>query len=197
VLPIEPKGANVSAKELRAWETLSRKTTLHPSKFLTVESHTVKLPDGRVIPDWPWIIIPNAAIVLPMTDEGCFLCFRQVKYAIQGPSLAPVGGMIEAHERPLQAAKRELLEEMGCRASERVNLGTYLLDPNRGIASMHLFLARGAHKVSEPHSDDLEDQELVPLSRAELENALRAGEFKVLSWTAVVSLALNYLDANP
>jgi ADP-ribose pyrophosphatase len=197
VLPIEPKGANVSAKELRAWETLSRKTTLHPSKFLTVESHTVKLPDGRVIPDWPWIIIPNAAIVLPMTDEGRFLCFRQVKYAIQGSSLAPVGGMIEAHERPLQAAKRELLEEMGCRASERVNLGTYLLDPNRGIASMHLFLARGAHKVSEPHSDDLEDQELVPLSRAELENALRAGEFKVLSWTAVVSLALNYLDANP
>ena len=184
----------MSAKELRAWETLSRKTLLNPSKFLTVESHTVKLPDGQIIPDWPWLVIPDAAIVLAMKDDDRFLCFRQTKYAIQGTSLAPVGGMIEAHETPLQAAKRELLEEMGCQATEWVNLGSYLLDPNRGIASMHLFLARGAHQVAEPDSDDLEDQELLLLTRDELENAMRAGDFKILSWTACVSLALNYLD---
>jgi len=102
--------------------------------------------------------------------------------------------MIEAHETPLEAARRELLEEMGCQAAEWVKLGSYLLDPNRGIASMHLFLARGAHQVAEPDSDDLEDQELLLLTRDELENAMWAGEFKILSWTACVSLALNYLD---
>ena len=42
-------------------------------------------------------------------------------------------------------------------------------------------------------SDDLEDQELLLLSRAEIESALREGAFKVLAWSAVVAMALNYI----
>jgi ADP-ribose pyrophosphatase len=186
----------VSKKELRVWETVSRKTILNFSKFLTVESHTVKLPDGEIIPDWAWLIISSAAIVLALTDNDKFLCFRQTKYAIEGTSLAPVGGMLEPDETPIDAANRELLEEMGYEASEWVNLGSYILDPNRGIATMHLFLALNAKRVAEPDSDDLEDQELLLLSRDELENALQAGEFKVLAWSAVVAMSLNHLYAS-
>lgn len=181
-------------KELRVWETVSRKTILKHNRFLTVESHTVKLPDGQIIPDWAWLIIPSAAIVLAVTPEEKFLCFRQTKYAVEGTSLAPVGGMLEPDETPLEAGKRELLEEMGYEASEWINLGGYILDPNRGIATMHLFLALNAKKVTEPNSDDLEDQKRLLLTRSEIENALVAGEFKVLAWTTVVSMSLNYLD---
>jgi ADP-ribose pyrophosphatase len=185
----------VNKKELRAWETVSKKTILKHSKFLTVESHAIKLPDGQIIPDWPWLIIPSAVIVLAVTREDQFLCFRQTKYAIKGTSLAPVGGMLEPDETPLAAAKRELLEEMGCAASEWVDLGGYILDPNRGIATMYLFLALNAQKVAEPDSDDLEDQELLVLTRNEIETALRTGGFKILAWSACVALALNYLSA--
>ena len=181
-------------KALRAWETLSRKTILQHGKFLTVESHTIKLPDGRIIPDWAWIIIPSAAIVLPVTPQGRFLCFRQTKYAVEGTTLAPVGGMLEPGEAPLEAAKRELLEELGCTASEWVPLGSYTLEPNRGMASMHLYLARNAVQSARPDSDDLEDQEILSLSKSELEEALRTGQFKILAWSAVVALALNYLN---
>lgn len=183
----------MSKKELRVWETVLRKTILKHSKFLTVESHTIKLPDGQTISDWAWLIIPSAAIVLAMTEDNKFLCFRQTKYAIEGTSLAPVGGMLEANEKPIDAAKRELLEEMGYASSDWVNLGSHILDPNRGIATMHLFLALNAKRVSEPNSDDLEDQELLFLTRNEIENALKAGEFKILSWSAVVAMSLNYL----
>jgi ADP-ribose pyrophosphatase len=184
----------VTRKKLRVWQTVSRKIILQHSKFLTMESHTVRLPDGRIIDDWPWLIIPSAAIVLAATPENQFLCFRQTKYAIKGTSLAPVGGMLEPGETPILAAKRELLEEMGCQASEWVHLGSPVMDPNRGIATMHLFLALNARKVAEPDSDDLEDQELLSLGRLEIEKALQAGEFKVLAWSAVVALALNYLS---
>jgi ADP-ribose pyrophosphatase len=181
-------------KELRLWITVSRKTILHHNKFLTVENHVVKLPDGKVISDWPWLIIPSAAIVLPVTKDGKFLCFRQTKYAIEGTSLAPVGGMLEPDEEPLDAAKRELLEEMGCTSSDWVSLGSHILDPNRGIATMHLFLALNAEQVAQPNTDDLEDQELLSLTRNEIESALNAGEFKILSWSAIVALSLNYLN---
>ena len=186
----------MSENKLRVWETVSRKTILSHSKFLTVESHTVKLPDGQIIPDWAWLIIPSAAIVLAVTEGNKFLCFRQTKYAVEGTSLAPVGGMLEPNEKPLDAAKRELLEEMGYEASEWVSLGSHILDPNRGIATMHLFLALNAKQIATPDSDDLEDQELLLLSRRELENALNAGEFKILAWSAVVAMSLNYLNTS-
>lgn len=173
--------------------TVSRETILEHNKFLTVESHTVKLPNGQIIPDWAWLIIPSAAIVLAVTEDNKFLCFRQTKYAVEGTSLAPVGGMLEKNETPLSAAKRELLEEMGYEAPNWVNLGSHILDPNRGIATMHLFLALNATKAAEPNSDDLEDQELLILSRIEIESALNAGEFKILAWSAVVAMSLNYL----
>lgn len=182
-------------KELRAWETISRKTILRFSKFLTVESHAIKLPDGQIIPDWPWLIIPNAAIVLAVTEDKKFLCFRQTKYAVDGTSLAPVGGMLEPNETSLDAAKRELLEEVGYEAPEWIDLGSYILDPNRGIATMYLFLALNAKHVAKPNSDDLEDQVLLFLSRNEIKNALKKGEFKILAWSAVVAMALNYLNA--
>jgi ADP-ribose pyrophosphatase len=185
----------VSKKELRPWETLSRKTILSHGKFLTVEEHSIKLPDGQVISNWPWLIIPSAAIVLPVSADGNFLCFRQTKYAVEGTTLAPVGGMLEPGESPLAAGKRELLEEMGCKASDWVNLGSYILDPNRGIASMHLFLALNARQVAMPVSDDLEDQEVLSLSKDEIEQALKGGEFKIMAWSAVVAMSLNYLNA--
>jgi ADP-ribose pyrophosphatase len=188
------KGEKVSNKELRAWKTISRKTILKHSKFLTVESHAIKLPDGQIIPDWPWLIIPSAAIVLAVTDDKKFLCFRQTKYALEEPSLAPVGGMLEPNEKPLDAAKRELLEEMGYETSDWIDLGSYILDPNRGIATMYLFLALNAKQVAKPNSDDLEDQELLFLTQNEIENALKTGEFKILAWSAVVAMSLNYLN---
>ena len=184
----------MSKKELRVWETVSRKTILSHNKFLTVENHVVKLSDGQIISDWAWLIIPSAAIVLALTTDNKFLCFRQTKYAIEGTSLAPVGGMLEPNETSLASAKRELLEETGYEAQEWVNLGSHILDPNRGIATMHLFLALNAKQVAKPNSDDLEDQELLFLSRSEIENALKTGNFKILAWSAVVAMSLNYLN---
>lgn len=187
--------STMSRINLRPWETISREAILDCGKFLKVERHAVRLPDGRVIPDWPWVIGPDAAIVLAVTNDGRFLCFRQTKYAIDGVALAPVGGMLEPGEEPLAAAQRELLEETGYEAATWVRLGSHVLDPNRGVGTMHLFLALGARWVAELNSDDLEDQELLLLSRAEIEHALREGAFKVLAWSAVVAMALHYLEA--
>ena len=185
----------MNGSDMQMWETVSKETVLDQGKFLRVESHVVKLPDGRVIPDWAWVIAPDAAIVLPVTADGRFLCFRQTKYAVDGTTLAQVGGMLEPGEDPLDAARRELREEMGYEAAEWIDLGRYVLDPNRGVATMHLFLALNARRVAEPDSDDLEEQELLLLSRDEIETSLRAGEFKVVAWAAVVALALGRLNS--
>ncbi len=172
------------------WKTLARRTVLDLGSRLVVENHTIELPNGHVIPDWPWIISPDFAIVVAVTDDDEFLCFRQTKYAVEGPTLAPVGGYLDSDEDPLEAARRELLEETGYQAETWITLGHYVVDGNRGNGTGHLFLARGAHQVAEANADDLEEQQLLFLSRAETANALAKGEFKVLSWATAVALAL-------
>jgi ADP-ribose pyrophosphatase len=182
---------------MQPWKTLSRRVLLRHNKFLTVEVHAVELPDGRVIDDWAWVITPDFVNIVATTETGQFLCFRQTKYAVAGISLAPPGGYIEPGEDPLAAAQRELLEETGYAAPEWVSLGHYAVDSNRGAGTAYFFLARQAHRVADPIADDLEEQELLLLSRAEVEAALAAGEFKALPWAAVMALALFYLRQSP
>lgn len=175
---------------MQSWKTLARRTVLTEGKFLTVELHTVEFPDGRVINDWPWVITPDYINVAAVTTEGRFICFRQGKYAIEGISLAPVGGYLEPGEQPLAAARRELWEETGYEAAEWISLGSYAVDGNRGAGTGYLFLARGAHRVGEPHADDLEEQELLLLSEQEVRAALDGHEFKILAWATCMALAL-------
>ncbi|MFQ5578233.1 MAG: NUDIX hydrolase [Anaerolineae bacterium] len=179
---------------MQPWKTLARKTILKHGKYLTVEEHTIELPDGQLLTGWPWIITPDFVNVLAVTQGGQFLCFRQTKYAAEGVTLAPVGGYLEPGEDALAAARRELLEETGYESSDWVHLGSYSVDGNRGAGVAHLFLARRARRVADINADDLEEQELLHLTRAEVETALANGQFKVLPWVAVVALALQQLS---
>ena len=179
---------------LQPWVTLSRQVVLSQPPFLVVENHVVQLPDGRVVASWPWVITPDYANVVAETEDGLYLCFRQTKYAVPGTTLAVVGGYLEPGEEPLHAAQRELREETGHEAAEWISLGDYWVDANRGAGHAHLFLARRAHPVAAIRSDDLEEQQLLHLSRAQLGAALARGEFRVLAWAAAVSLALSRLE---
>lgn len=179
---------------MQPWKTISRKVVYHFGKFLTIESHEIELPDGRRLKDWPWLVAPDFALVVARTTDGRFLCFRQTKYAVKGITLAPVGGHIEEGEDPLAAAKRELLEETGYSAPDWHSLGSFAGTGNRGGGDGHLFLALNAQRECDPHSDDLEEQELLFLTQREVEEALMRGEFKVLGWTAGIALALRFLE---
>jgi 8-oxo-dGTP pyrophosphatase MutT (NUDIX family) len=175
---------------VQGWTIRSKRTVLDQGKFLKVEYHEVELPDGTVIPDWAWVITPDFANIIAVTDEGKIICFRQTKYAVEGETLASVGGYIEAGEDPLVAAKRELLEETGYEADEWTFLTKCAVDANRGVGSAYSYLATGARKVTEADADDLEEQKLLLLSPDAVEDALLKGEFKAIGWSNSVALAL-------
>lgn len=180
---------------MQSWKTLARETVFRPDggRFVTVENHHVQLPDGTEIEDWAWVRTPEFINVVVETNVGDYLCFRQYKYAAQGPTLGIVGGYLDPDEAPLAAAKRELLEETGYAAPEWTALGSYPIDGNRGCGVGHLFFACGAQYVQEPDADDLEEQEILFLSRTELEAALLRGEFRIITWSAAVAMALLHL----
>ncbi|HEX3289988.1 MAG TPA: NUDIX hydrolase [Gaiella sp.] len=175
---------------MEPWKTRSRRTILDLAPWLTIESHAVELPDGRVVENWPWVVSRQFSNVVAVTDEGRFVLFRQTKYGADGTTLGTAGGYLDPGEDALTAARRELLEETGYEATDWTSLGSYVVDGNRGCGLAHLFLARGARRVGDAVSDDLEEQELLTMTRAEVETALLRGEFKVMSWATAVAVAL-------
>ncbi len=175
---------------MKPWKTLSRTTILDHSKWLKVEDHTIELPDGTILDRWCWIVSPDYVNVVVQDENEQFICFRQTKYAAEGISLAPVGGYLEPGEEPLTCAKRELREELGYEAAEWIALGRFPCDGNHGNGWANLFLARRARRVGEIIADDLEEQQIVTLSRNEMMSSLKNGEFKVLSWSTAVALSL-------
>jgi len=170
--------------------TLGRREVLAYRPFLTLEVHRVELPDGRIIEDWPWVVTPDFVNIVTVTADARFVCLRVFKYACEGWSLAVIGGYFESGENLLEAAKRELKEETGYESSDWRELGHFPVDSNRGVGSAHFYLARGAAKTSDPTERDVEEPEVVLLTRAEVEEALAAGQFKALPWSAAMALAL-------
>jgi ADP-ribose pyrophosphatase len=181
---------------MQSWKTVSRRTILDYSKFLSVEEHTIQLPDGQIIEEWPWVVTPDFINVVAITEAGKFLFFRQTKYSIVGTTLAPVGGYLEPGEDPLTAAQRELREETGYAAPSWQAIGQFPIDGNRGVGKAYFYIAQGAQRITEIDADDLEEQELLRLTRPEVEAALDAGEFKLLPWATIVALALRQIPAN-
>lgn len=198
----EPGGRRIfndpPCRRMKPWRTVSRTPVLERGKYLVVEDHEIQLPDGRLLRDWPWLVMPDYVNVFAETPRGTILCFEQTKYALgEQTTLAPVGGYLEKGEDPLAGARRELLEETGHDAPEWLPLGSYVADGNRGGGTAHLFLARRAVPKEKVFSDDLEEQILMELTRDEFRLAAREGRFRVLAWAANAALALQRLDMSP
>lgn len=188
---------------LKNWKTLSKRHVSRFGKFVSLEEHRVQVSESVEIPDWMWVVTPDFVNVIAVTPEEEWIVFRQTKYAVgyffDSLTLAPVGGMMEHGEDPLETAKRELLEETGLTAEDQnwVSLTPrgIATDANRGCGIGYLFLALDATHASPEISqnvvsDDLEVQEVVKMSTAELEEALLMGEFKVQSWAACIAMAI-------
>ena len=171
--------------------------TLAESTFARCQRHTVRTESGGLVDDWLWFDERDHVNVLVRTAaDGLFVVWRQRKYGLRRETLAPIGGFIERAESPLEAAQRELAEELGMRAPARGwrLLGAFATSANRGGGTATLFFADGAEPAADPLARkptlDYEAQSSVRLSRRELLDALSAGAFQEVKWTATVALTL-------
>ena len=178
-------------KDLKPWTVVSSRDVLDASPFLKVRVETVELPDGRRVEDYYQLDTPSFACIFAETEDGRVITYRQYRHGPRRVCLAFPGGHLGPGEDPLAAAKRELLEETGFEAADWQDLGGYMVNTNQGGAVSHMFRATGCRKVAAPDTDDLEETELLFLSRAELMEAVGRGEFPLLTQMALLAMVTN------
>ena len=111
--------------------------------LLHVYKDDVALPDGS--PSVRELIrLLGAVAVVPVTEDGKVIIEKQFRYPLNRViTEIPAGKLDSATEDPLEAAKRELLEETGYRAEEWTFMGSYQPSPAYCDEKIYLYLAQG------------------------------------------------------
>lgn len=117
-------------EEIKPWKVLSRRY-LSQKPWFTVREEHVQLPNGSEIPDYYVFEYPDWINVIAVTTDGRYVFERQYRHALGLVSYELCAGVCEPTDAsPLEAARRELLEETGFGGGEWEEL--MILSPNPG-----------------------------------------------------------------
>ncbi len=175
----------------RGWKLLKKKL-VYPQQWAAVEAWDMRLPRGGERTFYVNRGI-DFVMVAAVTQQGRMIVPRQYYVAKQKKMPTLVAGYIDKGEQPLQAAKRELLEETGYKARRMVKLGTSIKGKYM-TGTIYHFLALDAKKIQEQALEPTEDITVATMATAQFKKLLSQHKLpdafaEVCGWRA-----LNYLE---
>ena len=132
--------------------------------------------------------LPDYAVVVAITEEQRVLIVRQYRPAVERETLEFPSGLVDAGETPLEAARRELLEETGYAGGEWEALGGMEPDSGRLGNRIWSFAAKGVRRVEGRAPEEGIASETWTLE--ELAQAMVDGGFSMALHVAAVMMAV-------
>lgn len=150
-------------------KTISREV-IYNGKIIEVVVDEVALPNGK-IGKRELVFHPGAVAMIPITKENKILLVKQFRKPLEKIIFEIPAGKIEPDEKTqlLEAAKRELEEETGFRATQITCVQSMYLTPGFANEFLHIFYAEGLEKVENPRPQD--EDEVLALYELTLEEA--------------------------
>ena len=162
--------------------------------YFGLRSDAYRLPDGVVKDPYYVLERPDAAIVFPLTTEGEVVLVRQYRPPLERIELGLPAGLVEPDEDPVEAARRELLEETGFGEGEWEPLTAIASSPSLKDNWAYLFLARNVRRSAVQDLDEHERVEVVTVPLEDLIGLVFSGKIVSSSGVAAVMLALYRLE---
>jgi len=147
------------------------------TRVFTVEKQALVHPRSGHEHDFYIVRAPDWCNVVPLTSDGRVVMVRQRRHGIDAETLELPGGMIDPEDAsPLEAARRELLEETGYHAATLEPLGKIAPNPAMQSNWTHSFLARDVELTAKPALDGGEDIDVVLVPYREIPERVARGE---------------------
>lgn len=151
----------------------------HKGKLSTVRVDEVVMPDGTVA-EREIVGHDSAVAVVPVEPDGRVLLIRHYRHAIGDRMLEiPAGKLDVDGEAPIDAARRELAEEIGREADDLVELVHFANSAGWSDEATTVYLARGVRPCATPDGFTAEheeaDIEVVPMPLDEAVGLIDSG----------------------
>ncbi|MCQ2800786.1 MAG: NUDIX hydrolase [Bacilli bacterium] len=166
-------------------EKTIKKETIYNGKVINLTKDEVLCPNGQV--SLREIVHHRGGVAILFKVDDKFIFEKQFRYALNEEIIEIPAGKLEEGEQPLEAAKRELLEETGYRPLEMIHLGDSYPTPGYSSEVIHLYYCPKAIK-EERHLDSDECIELIYLSFDEIEKMMKDNIIKDSKSVAAIYL---------
>lgn len=118
----------------------------------------------------------GAVMVLPLTDDEHLLLIREYAAGTHSYQLGFPKGLIDPGESPVEAANRELQEEVGVKALEFTPIKKLAMAPTFFNAHMNVFIAQGLSESS-LEGDEPEPLEVIKWPLTKINELLERADF--------------------
>ena len=161
---------------------------VYKGRVISLKRDTVLCPNGEE--SIREIITHRGGVAILVKIDDKFIIEKQYRYALDKEIYELPAGKLEADEEPLEAAKRECLEETGYRPLEMIHLGD--MSPTCGYSTeiIHFYYCPKSIK-EERHLDSDEVIDLIYLSMEEIENMIKEDKIVDSKILAVLTLYKN------
>ena len=156
-------------------EKLLRQEPIYKGRVINITKDEVVCPNGQT--SLREIVHHRGGVAILFKVDDKFIFEKQYRYAMNEEIIEMPAGKLEEGEIPLEAAKRELLEETGYRPLEMIHLGDSYPTPGYSTEVIHLYYCPKAVK-EERHLDNDECIDLIYLTLEEIEEMIMEGKIK-------------------
>lgn len=167
------------------------------ARFLKTESYEVHLAGGQIFTREKLLKAGrdgNAVIILPYINEKEVLITIEPRvFTKRGVGIGLAAGYIEKGEEPIEAARRELLEETGCMDANFINLGSFYQDTGCSASYNTSFLATDLKNFTSQRLDKDEYIENMIIREEELEDLIEMGYINDANALITIEKAKKYL----
>ena len=118
----------------------------------------------------------GAVMIVPLTDDNHFLLIREYSAGTHSYQLGFPKGLIDPGEQAVEAANRELQEEVGCKAEKFSPLKQLAMAPTFFDAHMHVLIAEDLSE-SRLEGDEPEPLEVVRWPLDDIDTLLAQADF--------------------
>lgn len=170
------------------WKFIDRKK-VYDSKFVKVYEDTVELPNGKVLDDYTVIEKPSIVMIVATDKNNNVVILNEYKYAAGDTLLSLPAGHKKEDEEPVDAAKRELLEETGFSTNEIEEIGILHDYPTKDLHKVYVVRAKNVRKTNETSHEETEIIKYKLVSLEELKQQIKNKEWKASSALASITLS--------